>query len=72
MSDWHGDAYDRISSPHAAMGAPVLERLALVGHERVLDAGCGSGRLTERLLERFGTGRDDALVLAARFEERKS
>jgi negative regulator of sigma-B (phosphoserine phosphatase) len=28
-------------------------------------------QLTERLLERFATGRDDALVLAARFEERK-
>jgi trans-aconitate 2-methyltransferase len=54
--DWCGDSYDRISAPHAAMGAPALERLDLRGDERVLDAGCGSGRLTERLLERLPHG----------------
>ena len=43
MSDWRGDDYDRISAPHAAMGAPALDRLELRGDERVLDAGCGSG-----------------------------
>jgi trans-aconitate 2-methyltransferase len=61
MSEWRGDAYDRISAPHAAMGAPALDRLPLVGDERVLDAGCGSGRLTERLLERLPRGHVIAL-----------
>lgn len=56
MSDWRGSDYDRISAPHAAMGWPALERLELEGHERVLDAGCGSGRLTEALLERLPRG----------------
>jgi trans-aconitate 2-methyltransferase len=56
VSAWRGDAYDRISAPHAAMGAPALERLELQGDERVLDAGCGSGRLTERLLARLPDG----------------
>jgi trans-aconitate 2-methyltransferase len=56
VSDWQGAAYDRISAPHAAMGAPVIDRLELAGHERVLDAGCGSGRLTEQLLERLSFG----------------
>lgn len=56
MRDWRGVAYDRISAPHAAMGAPVIDRLELAGHERVLDAGCGSGRLTEQLLERLPYG----------------
>jgi trans-aconitate 2-methyltransferase len=60
-SDWLGGAYDRISAPHAAMGAPALERLVLRGDERVLDAGCGSGRLTEQLLERLPWGRVVAL-----------
>jgi trans-aconitate 2-methyltransferase len=60
-ADWRGDAYDRISEPHAAMGFPVLDRLDLAGHERVLDGGCGSGRLTERLLERLPRGRVVAL-----------
>jgi trans-aconitate 2-methyltransferase len=55
-SDWRGEAYDRISAPHAAMGTPVIERLVLEGDERVLDAGCGSGRLTEQLLERLPDG----------------
>jgi trans-aconitate 2-methyltransferase len=38
------------------MGSPALERLELSGDERVLDAGCGSGRLTEQLLERLPDG----------------
>jgi trans-aconitate 2-methyltransferase len=65
MSDWRGDLYDRISAPHAAMGAPALDRLRLDGSERVLDAGCGSGRVTERLLERLPRGRVVALDASA-------
>lgn len=65
VSDWRGDAYDRISAPHAAMGAPVLDRLELRGDERVLDAGCGSGRLTEQLLERLPNGWAVALDASA-------
>jgi trans-aconitate 2-methyltransferase len=38
-------------------GSAVLDRLALSGHETVLDAGCGSGRVTEQLLERLPHGR---------------
>jgi trans-aconitate 2-methyltransferase len=34
----------------------VLDRLELRGDERVMDAGCGSGRLTEKLLERLPRG----------------
>jgi trans-aconitate 2-methyltransferase len=35
----------------------VVDRLPLEGHETVLDAGCGSGRVTEQLLERLPEGR---------------
>jgi len=35
----------------------VLERLPLRGDETVLDAGCGSGRVTEMLVERLPHGR---------------
>lgn len=41
----------------ARWGSAVLERLPLAGDETVLDAGCGSGRVTEELLERLPHGR---------------
>jgi trans-aconitate 2-methyltransferase len=55
--EWDGQSYDRISGPMEALGREVLARLALGGDEVVLDAGCGSGRVTEALLERLPRGR---------------
>ena len=54
---WDGTTYDRISGPMATMGEAVLARLELAGDEVVIDAGCGSGRVTEHLLERLPLGR---------------
>jgi trans-aconitate 2-methyltransferase len=54
---WDGQSYDRISAPMEAMGRSVLNRLELTGDEVVLDAGCGSGRVTEALLARLPRGR---------------
>jgi len=51
---------------------PVLERLELAGDETVLDAGCGSGRVTAALIERLPRGhviavdQSDSMVAAAR------
>ncbi|MBX5442229.1 MAG: class I SAM-dependent methyltransferase, partial [Solirubrobacteraceae bacterium] len=39
------------------LARPVLDRLELAGDETVLDAGCGTGRVTELLLERLPRGR---------------
>ena len=39
-----------------ALGREVLGRLELAGDETVLDAGCGSGRITEALIERLPRG----------------
>jgi trans-aconitate 2-methyltransferase len=55
--DWDATSYDRVSNPQVEMALPVLERLPLEGHETVLDAGCGSGRVTALLLERLPAGR---------------
>jgi trans-aconitate 2-methyltransferase len=54
--DWDGTSYDRISAPLERNGIEVLERLKLRGEETVLDAGCGSGRVTRALLERLPDG----------------
>jgi trans-aconitate 2-methyltransferase len=55
--DWDATSYDRVSNPQVEMALPVLERLPLDGDETVLDAGCGSGRVTALLLERLPAGR---------------
>lgn len=59
--DWDARNYDRLSDPHVRWGAAVLERLDLAGDETVLDAGCGTGRVTEQLLSRLPRGRIVAL-----------
>lgn len=59
--DWDAATYDRIADPMTRWGTDVLERLPLEGDETVLDAGCGSGRVTERLVERLPRGRVIAL-----------
>jgi trans-aconitate 2-methyltransferase len=40
-----------------AMALPVLARLQLQGDERVLDAGCGSGRVTKHVLDAVPGGK---------------
>ena len=55
--DWNATSYDAISAPQQAWGAAVVDRLALDGAEAVLDAGAGTGRVTEMLLERLPAGR---------------
>ncbi len=54
--DWNAASYDRISDPQVAMARDVIDRLDLRGDARVLDAGCGTGRVTELLLERVPNG----------------
>lgn len=59
--DWDAASYHRVSGPMEAMGAAVVERLPLRGDETVLDAGCGTGRVTALLAERLPSGRVIAL-----------
>ena len=54
--DWNAVSYERMAGPMEALGRDVLDRLELRGDERVLDAGCGTGRVTAALLERLPRG----------------
>ncbi len=55
--DWDATTYDRVADPQEDWAREVIDRLELSGGETVLDAGCGSGRVTRLLLERLPTGR---------------
>ncbi len=55
--DWDAASYDRVSDPQFGWALEQLERLPLSGDEVVLDAGCGSGRVTAELVTRLPRGR---------------
>lgn len=57
VRDWDAATYDRVSDPQVQWARGVLDRLELEGHETVLDAGCGSGRVTALLAQRLPRGR---------------
>jgi trans-aconitate 2-methyltransferase len=55
--EWNAAAYHALSNPQFGWGMAVLAGLSLRGDESVIDAGCGSGRLTAELLLRLPRGR---------------
>jgi trans-aconitate 2-methyltransferase len=71
--DWDAATYDRVADPQEAWAREILARLPLGGDELVLDAGCGSGRVTRLLLERLPRGRvigvDSSPAMVARARE---
>jgi len=54
--EWNASAYHILSEPQFAWGLRVLERVQLAGDELVLDAGCGSGRVTAAIASRLEHG----------------
>lgn len=51
--EWDAHTYDALPLPHVGWGLRVLDRMRLTGSERVLDAGCGTGRDAAVLLDRW-------------------
>lgn len=70
--EWDAETYDAVSDPQFEWGTEVLSRLELRGDETVLDAGCGSGRVTAELAKRVSNGRliavdgSEAMIAKAR------
>lgn len=54
--DWDAASYDRVSDIQLRWALEQLERLGLRGDEVVLDAGCGSGRVTALLADMVPRG----------------
>jgi SAM-dependent methyltransferase len=55
--EWNAAEYHRLSAPQFQWGQRVLSQLPLRGDECLLDAGCGTGKLTRLLLENLPGGR---------------
>jgi trans-aconitate 2-methyltransferase len=56
MTEWDATRYARLSALQQAMAAEVLALLELSGDERVLDVGCGNGRVTAEIATRLEKG----------------
>jgi trans-aconitate methyltransferase len=52
MPDWNAVAYHQLSGPQLAWARAVAGRLAPRDGERILDLGCGTGRMTTELAAR--------------------
>jgi trans-aconitate 2-methyltransferase len=55
--DWDAKTYDRISDAQESWGHEIIEYRKWKGKEIVLDAGCGSGRLTKILSMKVPQGK---------------
>lgn len=70
LREWDATTYDSLPLPHLRWGRRTLDRLSFAGHETVLEAGCGTGRDTEALLDAVPRGQVIAIDGSARMLER--
>src|SRR6266478_1038580 len=52
MTEWNAAEYYRRSSLQEAMAQEVLALLDIKGSERILDVGCGDGKITAQIASR--------------------
>ena len=67
---WNAETYDRVADPQEAWAREILDRAQFAPGDRILDAGCGSGRITRLLVEAgldvVGVDADPAMIAKAR------
>ncbi len=56
MTEWNAPGYAKVATLQEAMAAQVLSLLHLAGRERVLDLGCGNGKVTAEIAARVPDG----------------
>jgi trans-aconitate 2-methyltransferase len=56
MTEWNAPGYAKIAGLQEAMAAEVLALLQLNGTERVLDLGCGNGKIAAEIATRIPDG----------------
>lgn len=66
MREWNARAYQELSEPQRAWGSGVIAGLELGAVERILDAGCGTGRVTAEISAAAPHARVIALDLSER------
>jgi len=54
--EWDAGSYHRLSDPQYSWGRKVLQRISPRGDETVIDAGCGTARLTVELAQMLPRG----------------
>ncbi|MDQ5808748.1 MAG: methyltransferase domain-containing protein [Actinomycetota bacterium] len=69
---WDAETYDKVADPQEQWAREILARAAFAPGQTILDAGCGSGRVTKLLLEQgvrvVAVDADPAMVEKARAE----
>src|SRR3954451_11092345 len=51
MANWDAQTYEKVADPQAAWADEIIARSGIKHGDVVLDAGCGGGRVTKKLLE---------------------
>lgn len=70
MTPWNATIYEQVNAPQREWADAIIERAAIKPGEVVLDAGCGGGSITKRLLELtpnvIAVDADEAMIEKAR------
>ncbi|HEY7102864.1 MAG TPA: methyltransferase domain-containing protein [Mycobacteriales bacterium] len=56
MADWDGQSYRKVSALQMWVATRSLAGVAMAGDERVLDVGCGDGRITAAIADQLPDG----------------